>query len=127
MQIVHGFLAQADVEGPRVRDRRFHSRTRLEIIRRDHDVDVVDRLEHRQVVQRMMGCAQRAVADAGAYSDQLDRLIGIGHIVLDLLQPARGEKAGRRYCKCVLARRRQPCGNPYQVLLGDADLNDLLR
>ena len=70
--------------------------------------------------------AQRTVAHAGADADQLHRMIGVGNVVLDLLERAGGEEARGRDREDLLARGGQPRGDADQVLLGDADLDDLL-
>ena len=55
------------------------------------------------------------------------RDVGVGDVVLDLLQRAGGQEARRRDREDLLSRRRQARGDADEVLLGDADLDDLLR
>ena len=100
---------------------------RLEIVRRHDDGEVVNRAQRGEVVQRMMRAAERAVADAGADADEPGRHIRVADVVLDLLERPRREKAGRRNGERLLARRRQSGGDADQVLLGDADFDELFR
>ena len=99
----------------------------LEIVGRHDDRDVVDRPQRGQVVQRMVRAAERAVADAGADADDRRRHVGVADVVLDLLQRPGGEKAGGRDGERLLAGRGQTGRDADQVLLGDADFDDLLR
>ena len=59
---------------------------RLEIVGGDDDIDIVDRSKCRQIVQRVMRRAEHAVADAGADADDFHGIVGIGDVVLDLLE-----------------------------------------
>ena len=67
---------------------------RLEIVRGRDDLDVVDRAQHREIVQGMVRRAQRAVTHAGADADQLDRVVAVADVVLDLLQGSRRQETG---------------------------------
>ena len=78
-------------------------------------------------MQRVMRGTERAVTHARTDAHQFHGPIRIGNIVLDLLQGPRGQKAGRRDGKHLLAERCQAGGNAHQVLLGNADLYDLRR
>ena len=75
----------------------------------------------------MVRAAKGSVADARADADERRRHVGIAHVVLDLLQRPRREKAGRRHAERLLSRRGQSGRDADQVLLGDADFDDLLR
>ena len=77
-------------------------------------------------MQRMVRAAERAVADAGADADERRRNVRVTDVVLDLLQRAGGEEAGRRNAERLFAARRQPGGDADQVLLRDADFDELL-
>ncbi len=79
-----------------------------------------------QVVDRVMGGAEGAVADTCADADQLDGLVRVADVVLDLLQGPGREEARRGHGVHDLARRGQSSSHADEVLLCDADLHELI-
>src|SRR5687768_382214 len=73
-----------------------------------------------------MCAAQRAVADARANTDELGWDVGVADVVFDLLHRATCQKARWRHAEWILARRGEPGRDSYEILLGDADFNDLM-
>ena len=58
----------------------------FEIIGWRHDGHVVDGAQYSEIMQAMVGCSQSAITHTGAYANKPYRIIGIGHVVFDLLQ-----------------------------------------
>src|SRR5207249_1275364 len=92
-KIEKGTLPEANVDGSAALNRRFNGVTGFEVVGGNDDVEVVDRPQRSQVMQRVVRRAERTVAHAGTDTDQLHRMIGIGDVVLDLLERPGGQEA----------------------------------
>src|ERR1017187_5071415 len=92
VQTEHRRFAEANEDGLR-RLRRSENRVpRLEVVRRHNDCKIIDRPQHREVVERMMRRAERAVTYTGADADEHGWDVRVTNVILDLLQRTRGEK-----------------------------------
>ena len=125
-KIVQRGFAEADVHGARVACGGFDCFARLKIIRRHDHVDIIDRSQRGQIMQRMVRRSQRAITHARADSDQLHRVIRIGDIVLDLFERAGRQETGGRHRVDNFSHRGDARGDADEILLGDSELDDLL-
>ncbi len=80
----------------------------------------------REVVQRMMSRAQRAVADAGADADDFHRIVAVRDVIFNLLERSRREKARGGDGENFFPARRQSRRDADEILLGYPDFDDLL-
>ena len=90
--------------------------SRLEVVRRRDDRDIVDRTQRREIVQGMMSRSERTITHPRADSNDFDGSIRVTDIVLDLFERSRSEEATWRDRKDDLACGSKARRDPYQIL-----------
>src|ERR1700751_3095648 len=123
----HRLLSEAEVSWGRSFSHSLDRFSGLKVVSWSDDRDIMNRSQNRKVVQRMVGRAQRAVADARTDPDNTHRPVRVTDIVLDLLERARGQETSGRNREHIFAGRGEPGRDPHQILLRDANLNNLPR
>ena len=127
VDILDRVAAHADIGRLVVGDERLDELGRLEAVARQVDAHVGDRAHGGDILRGMVAHAERAVGDAARDADELDVGVGVRHVDLGLLVGARGhERRGARGPR-LLAARGHAGRDANEVLLGDADLDGLLR
>ena len=99
----------------------------FKIVSRDKDRDIRDRPQGGQVVQGVVCASQGPVTHPCADANQSGRDIGITNVVLDLLQCTGRQETSGRNAKRFLSSCGKSGRDANQILLSDANFNDLLR
>ena len=127
VHVLDRVAAHADVGRLIVGDQRAHELGGLEAVARQVHAHVGDRAHGGDILRGVVAHAQGAVGHAARDTDELDVGVGVRNVDLALLIRTRGHKGRRRGGPGLLAARSHAGGDAHQVLLGNADLNGLLR
>ena len=86
VQVRHGFLPEADVNWARIANRGLDDLNRFKVIRWGDNIDIIDGLQGGKIMQGMMSGTQCTITHARADPNDLNRLVGVGDIIFNLLQ-----------------------------------------